>query len=99
MTTIHTTKRFAPFGEPFNYSNQSPLILMQATAFWEKRAGPLLFEMLENRQAAERFLEHPEPGIRMVALEVLCHHWEPDANLARSSERMALTIRISMCET
>ena len=25
----------------------------------------------------------------MVALEVLCHHWKPDTNLAHSSERMA----------
>lgn len=58
-------------------------------AFWEKRAGPLLAEMLKSRQEAERFLEHPDAQVRMVALEVLEHRWQPDANLTRSCERMA----------
>jgi tetratricopeptide (TPR) repeat protein len=57
--------------------------------FWEKRAGSLLHEMLFSRQGAERLLEHPEPSIRMVAIEVLNEHWKPDANLARASECMA----------
>ncbi|MHC4180699.1 MAG: tetratricopeptide repeat protein [Planctomycetota bacterium] len=45
--------------------------------------------MLESPQGAERFLEHPEPLVRMVAIEVLEHHWEPDPTLARACERMA----------
>jgi hypothetical protein len=58
-------------------------------ASWEKRAGSLLPQMFQSRKSAERLLGHPEPSVRIVALEVLDEQWKPDAHLAKACEQMA----------
>ncbi|MHC4180207.1 MAG: hypothetical protein ACYSWU_22105, partial [Planctomycetota bacterium] len=48
--------------------------------WWEELAGPFLQEMVRSRRHAEKYLEHGDPPVRMVALSVLQDVWK-----ARSS--------------
>ena len=47
--------------------------------------------MMKSRQDAERFLEHPEPTVRIAAIEVLAEHWKPDSNMAPLCEGLAFS--------
>ncbi|MCR4416021.1 MAG: tetratricopeptide repeat protein [Thermoguttaceae bacterium] len=59
---------------------------------WEALAGPHLGEMLQSRENARQHLTNPDPRIRLAALQVLEHVWNPKPgdDLSRECERMAL---------
>lgn len=57
--------------------------------FLAEQAGPLLDTMLHSRQDAENCLKHPDFKVRFVALNLLCSHWKPDQNFAKTCECMA----------
>jgi hypothetical protein len=57
--------------------------------FWIRWAGSAVDEMLLRREKAEEYLADADPKRRMVALDVLRHHWKPDANLGIHAEKLA----------
>ncbi len=58
-------------------------------AQWQQLAGAALEQMLQSRQAAEKFLSDADPKRRIAALSILASHWKPDGNLAAVTEKLA----------
>lgn len=50
--------------------------------YWADVAGAALDQMLSERAGVESFLQHWDPKLRVVALEVLADHWGPDERAA-----------------
>lgn len=57
---------------------------------WEALAGPLLPSMLKDRNAAESYLTHSDPSIRVCALCLMTDYWDPTQYSIEMSVRMAL---------
>src|SRR5262249_13747896 len=64
----------------------------QERQYWRQRAGPVVDVMSQNRQEAERCLQHPDGKVRSAALNMLMYEWNAssDPHFLRSCERMAL---------
>jgi len=60
-------------------------------AYWRQLAGEHFEAMLGSERAAEQLLAHPDPHVRIAALEILCDHWHKhkDKDFAQRAETMA----------
>jgi hypothetical protein len=52
-------------------------------------AGPLLQEMIESAVRAKEYLHCSEPRVRLAALHILRHYFEPTPDFARRCESLA----------
>ena len=55
---------------------------------WHQLAGAHLAEMLADRSAAERYMNHTDPRLRRAALSVLFFYWKATDSLRLASERL-----------
>lgn len=56
----------------------------------EMVGSDVVLAMVQNRVVAERYLEHPDPKYRCVAIGILTNHWKPDESFAATCERLAV---------
>jgi hypothetical protein len=60
-------------------------------AHWLELAGSHLPPMLKSRLDAERYLNHPEPNVRITSIEVLAHHWKTNESLVNACRQIAFS--------
>jgi hypothetical protein len=57
----------------------------------EKAAGNIISSLFVSRESAENYLGDSDSNKRIAALMVLLDHWRPNAQLAQTCEKIALT--------
>jgi hypothetical protein len=63
--------------ELLRISNQQVIELQQFQRHrWDQLAGPCAELMLQCQAATERYLEHPDPKLRIAATEVISEYWK-----------------------
>jgi hypothetical protein len=61
--------------------------------FVKEKAGDHYDRMRQGPRAAERYLDHPNPDLRMAAIEMFVANWKSDDKFKEVCERIACTDR------
>jgi hypothetical protein len=59
----------------------------------KEKAGDHYDTIRQGPRAAERFFDHPNPDLRLVAIEMFVRYWKSDEKFKEACERIACTDR------